>query len=186
MPLVKGVKPVSEKLEHTGSYLDGFGNKLTMYAYANPYEGELNYPKWREDGLWGKLAAGHGIVRFNKKTRKITMECWPRGVDVTKKDAKQFPGWPVTIDQQDNYAREAYGYLPKLVFKGIDDVVVQIIDQGDGEVVYTVGVNTKTFRPKVFKAGKYTVIAGNQRDKQKVFKDVVVVKNNKKTIDVEF
>ena len=186
MPLVKGVEPVSEKLEHTGSYLDGFGNKLTMYAYANPYEGELNYPKWREDGLWGKLAAGHGIIRFNKKTRKIMMECWPRGVDVTKKDAKQFPGWPVTIDQQDNYARKAYGYLPELVFKGIDDVVVQVIDQRDGEVVYTVGVNTKTFRPKVFKAGKYTVIAGNQRDKQKVFKDVAAAKNNKKTIDVEF
>jgi len=186
MPLVKGVKPVSEKLEHTGSYLDGFGNKLTMYAYANPYEGEVNYPKWREDGLWGKLAAGHGIIRFNKNTRKITMECWPRGVDVTKKDAKQFPGWPVTIDQQDNYARVAYGYLPELVFKGIDAAVVQVIDQGDGEVVYTVGVNTKTFRPKVFKAGKYTVIAGNQRDKEKVFKDVDAAINNKKTIKVEF
>lgn len=188
MPLRKGVEPVSDKLEHTGSYLDGFGNKLTMYAYANPNSGEseMQYPKWREDGLWGKLAAGHGIIRFNKKTRKITMECWPRGVDVTKKDAKQFPGWPVTVDQQDNYARVAYGYLPELVFEGIDEPIVQVIDQADGKVVYTIGVNTKTFRPKVFEAGKYTIIAGDQRDKQKVFKDVETCKNNKKTINVFF
>ena len=186
MPLVKGARPVSDRLEHTGSYLDGFGNRLTMHAYANPYEGEINYPKWREKGQWGKLAAGHGIIRFNKKTRKITMECWPRGVDVTKKDAKQFPGWPVTVDQQDNYAREAYGYLPELVFEGIDKTVVQVIDQADEQVVYTVGVNTKTFRPKVFKAGKYTVIAGDQLDKQKVFKNIAAETNNKKTINVVF
>lgn len=114
------------------------------------------------------------------------MECWPRGVDVTKKDAKQFPGWPVTVDQQDNYARVAYGYLPELVFEGIDEPIVQVIDQADGKVVYTIGVNTKTFRPKVFEAGKYTIIAGDQRDKQKVFKDVETCKNNKKTINVFF
>ena len=186
MPLDKGVNPVSKTLDHTGQYLDGFDNKLTMHAYANPYEGEVNYPKWREEGQWGKLAAGHGIIRFNKKTRKITMECWPRGVDVTKPDARQFQGWPVTVDQQENYGRKAYGYLPKLVFKGIDEPIVQVIDQADNQVVYSIGINTKTFVPKVFKPGKYTIITGNQTDKKKVFKNLKASKKNRKEIKVVF
>jgi hypothetical protein len=162
MPLVKGVDPVTDALEHSGKYLDGFGNHLTMYAYANPYEGELNYPKWREQGQWGKLAAGHGIIRFNKKTRKITMECWPRGVDVTKKDAKQFPGWPVTVDQLDNFGKKAVAYLPTIVVKGQTDPVIQVIDESNAEIVYTLRIKGNTFKPKVFRNGNYTIKVSSQ------------------------
>ncbi len=100
LPLEKGKKSISDALEHTGDYFDGFGNKVTIHAYANPGKGM--------DGLEGhdkrvsSGAAGHGIVRFNKKSRTITMECWPRFVDVTNPKAKQFPGWPVTIQVKKN------------------------------------------------------------------------------------
>ncbi len=170
MPLVKGVNPVSDKLDHTGSYLDGFGNHLTMYAYANPYEGKLNYPKWREKGQWGKLAAGHGIIRFNKKTRKITMECWPRGVDVTKKDAKQFPGWPVTVNQLDNFGKKAVAYLPTIKVSGMTMPVIQVIDESSKQVIYTLRIKGDLFRPKVFAEGSYTVIVGDQQSKVKKLK----------------
>jgi alkaline phosphatase D len=43
-------------------------------------------------------ASGLGIVRFDKRARKITIECWPYLADPSDSAAKQFPGWPVTVD----------------------------------------------------------------------------------------
>ena len=70
-------------LPWTGDYRDGFHNHITMHAYAN-----------REAGSNGD---GYGLVRIKKSTREVTFECWPREVDVSKLDAKQFLGWPVTV-----------------------------------------------------------------------------------------
>jgi len=70
-------------LPWTGDYLDGMNNMITMHAYANP-----------ENVSEG---AGFGLIRFNKATREVTFECWPRDVFVLEKGAQQFPGWPITI-----------------------------------------------------------------------------------------
>ena len=78
-----GNRDATSALPWTGDYLDGFGNKITMHAYANP-----------ESTSGG---AGYGLIRFKKSTREVTFECWPRDVDVTTTTAHQFPGWPRTI-----------------------------------------------------------------------------------------
>ena len=70
-------------LPWTGRYLDGFHNKITMHAYANP-----DSPS---------SGAGYGMIRFDKENQEVTFECWPREVDVTQAAAKQFVGWPVTV-----------------------------------------------------------------------------------------
>jgi hypothetical protein len=70
-------------LPWTGDYLDGMGNKMTLYAYANP-----------ENPSEG---GGFGLIRFHKATREVTFECWPRDVYVLEKGAMQFPGWPITV-----------------------------------------------------------------------------------------
>ena len=70
-------------LPWTGRYLDGFKNKITMHAYANP-DSESN-------------GAGFGFIRFNIEKNEVTFECWPRNADVTQPEAKQFTGWPLTI-----------------------------------------------------------------------------------------
>ena len=147
--------PLEEALNHdpnsplpfTGRYYDGFGNKLTTHAYANPAEGNYN-------------AAGYGLVRFKKSTRQITMECWPRHVDVTDRKTKQHPGWPITIGQEDNYYRTALAYLPTLKIKGQKDPVVQVIDEYLGQIVYTVRINGTSWRPKVFREATYTIKVG--------------------------
>ena len=126
LPLSPGLKPVDGPLPHTGGFRDGFGNRITMFAYANPD------PDRPQLGKWGARAAGHGIVRFNKKTRKITIECWRRGCDVTKPEGAQFTGWPITIDQQDNYGRAAVAYLPTLKISGEPNPVVQVVDERVG------------------------------------------------------
>jgi len=159
-PAKPGMNPIEGGPEFTGDYLDGFGNRLTMFAYANP---DPDRPKY---GKWGARAAGHGIVRFNKKTRKITIECWPRGCDVNNPQHKQYPGWPITIDQQDNNGRRAVAYLPTLEIEGVSDPVVQVIDESDNEIVYTLRIKGTSFRPQVFKEGTYTVKVGEGKSRK--------------------
>ena len=151
----------TDELEFTGRYYDGLGNKLTMFAYSNPTEENYN-------------AAGFGIVRFNKKKRDITMECWPRHVDVTDKDAAQFPGWPVTINQLDNYGRKAIAWLPTLEISGKTDPVVEIIAEDTGETVYILRIKGRRFNPKVFKDGAYTIRVGaaEEGDPMKTIRNV--------------
>jgi hypothetical protein len=139
--------------EHCGEFLDGLGNKVTMLAVANPGAME------NHDKLTTR-SAGFGVVRFNKKSRKITVECWPRNVNIADKDTKQYFGWPRTIDQLDNYGREAVAYLPTIKVRGMANPVVQVIAEKNGEIVYTLRINGTSFRPKVFAAGPYTVKVG--------------------------
>ena len=73
----------NEILPWTGRYLDGFNNKITMHAYANP-DTQSN-------------GAGFGFIRFNIEKNEVTFECWPRGEDVKAPQAKQFTGWPFTV-----------------------------------------------------------------------------------------
>ncbi len=131
-------------LPYTGRYYDGFGNKLTMHAYANPTPTNHN-------------AAGYGLVRFRKSTREIIVECWPRHVDVTQASARQFPGWPITIQQEDSYGRDAIAELPTIEIRGASKPVIQVIDEDFDEVVYTLRLNEPLWRPKVFKEGSYSV-----------------------------
>lgn len=70
-------------LPWTGDYYDGFMNRITMHAYANPES--------------PSQAGGFGLIRFKKSTREVTFECWPRDVYVLEKGARQFTGWPKTI-----------------------------------------------------------------------------------------
>ncbi len=118
-------------------------------------------------------AAGFGVVKFDKKKREITVECWPRNVDITDRKTKQYPGWPRTINQSDNYSRKAAAYLPTIKVRGQSDPVVQVIDEGSGEIVYTLRIKGTSFRPKVFKAGTYTINVGEpDTGKMKTLKNV--------------
>ena len=76
-------KNANDLLPWTGQYLDGFNNKITMHAYANP-DSDSN-------------GSGFGFIRFDTTSNEVTFECWPRNIDVTNKDAKQFLGWPLKV-----------------------------------------------------------------------------------------
>lgn len=143
-PLEENTRPFpNSPLPHAGDFHDGLGNKITVAAYANP--SEANYQ-----------GTGFGIVRFRKPTREIVMECWPRFVDVTKPDATQYPGWPLTITQEQNYGRKALAWLPTIQ-ANIDDPVVQVVDELAREVVYTLRIQGRTWQPKAFRVGPHTL-----------------------------
>lgn len=166
--------------DYTGEFLDGFHNKVTVYAVANPG------PRANHDKLTTR-AAGFGVVRFDKKNRTITMECWPRNCDITDPASRQYPGWPMTIRQMDNYGRKAVAYLPTLKVSGLEDPVVQIIDESDGQTVYTLRIKGREFRPKVFRRGTYTIKVGPQPGEPKVLKGVKTLDTGKEgSLEVAF
>jgi hypothetical protein len=159
-PKVPGRNPEPGAQENTGDYLDGFGNRLTVYAHTNPRKTGRS-PAELHDRM-----PGFGIVRFNKADRTITMECWPRMTDPTDPSSRQYTGWPRTIHQYDNYGRKAAAYLPTLQVGTRSDPVVQVVDEADNEVVYTVRIQGKTFRPKVFRKGSYTLNIGEGKTRK--------------------
>jgi alkaline phosphatase D len=156
-PDYPAVNPHPEAKPFMGDYEDGFHNKITVHAVANP----VNDPKpgqFPEPMELHRKATGYNIIRFNKSDRTITLETWPRYVD--PKAGGQYEGWPITVKQTDNYGRKAAAYLPALKIKGLSDPVVQVIEEASGEVVYTLRIKGDQFRPKVFARGKYSVNIG--------------------------
>ena len=151
-PLDPGQNRESGAPEYTGDHLDGFHNKVTNHAAANPEKNPAG-------NILNTRAAGFGIVRLNTATRQITMECWPRNVDITSPTAEQYPGWPRTISQFDNYNPPSWGKLGKLTFD-VENPVVQLIHADTNEILYTVRANGRTFTPAAPKDKAFIVKVG--------------------------
>lgn len=165
-PLEPGENREPGAPEYTGDHLDGFDNKVTNYAAANP-------EKMPAGNILNTRAAGFGVVRFNTKTRDITMECWPRNVDITDPNSQQYPGWPRTISQFDNFNPPSWGKLGEVTFD-IEDPVVQVIDAKSNEVLYTVRANGKSFTPVAPKGKTFVIKAGKDRPAKTIAKQAKV------------
>ena len=144
-----GANPVpGSPLPWTGDYRDGLGNRITILAYANPED--LKDERKRGDG--------YGLVRFDRTAGRITFECWPRF-----SEGAQFPGWPITVQSDDNDGRRPAAWLPELVIEGADRPVVQVIAEETGEILYTTRARTNRFQPPVYSQGSFTVNIGRDR-----------------------
>jgi hypothetical protein len=165
----KWTQPKSDGL--TGDFTDSFGHPLTVLAVKN---GAVKPRQGNPRVLMDDKASGLGLVRFDKKNRRVIVECWPYLADVTK-PATQMPGWPVTIDLTNAYGMKAAAYLPTLNVTGTSDPVVQVVDEANDEIVYTVRIAGQSWRPPVFSPGTYTVkISDPERGRERVVKGVGV------------
>ena len=138
--------------EYTGDFVDGFGNKITVHAVANPRKTDKHPPRHHQ------LVPGYSIITFHKRSREIELSNWPYWAD--PETDSPYEGWPILIRQEDNYGRKAGAWLPELHIEGMEDPVVQVIEQESGEVVYTLRLPGQEFQPKVFAPGLYTVRVG--------------------------
>jgi hypothetical protein len=139
---------------YTGDYSDGFGNKITVRAVSNPsFTG-------KEPSILYDRATGYGIIRFNRETRDITMECWPRLSDPKDPLSKQYPGWPVKINQFDNSIKYPQWVLPLIKVPDMKNSVIQIVSEATGEIQSTIRIRGNAYQPKVDKPGKYTLWVG--------------------------
>ncbi|MEM9586715.1 MAG: alkaline phosphatase D family protein [Planctomycetota bacterium] len=86
-------------LPNTGEYLDGLGNKVYVYAVGNP---EVATKKNRYERAHQK-ASGFGYVVIDTEAKTYELNSYRFLVDPTDGNPEnQFPGWPVTIHQQEN------------------------------------------------------------------------------------
>lgn len=154
-PVDNNHQPLEGRPAYTGNFFDGFGNRMTVHAVANPRKTN------REPAIIYDRSTGYGIVTFDKEKRSIHVECWPRYADPEKDPGAQYEGWPLTISQQDNYGRKAAGYLPELQVEGLSDPVVEVIEQESRELEYTLRIKGSSFKPKVFTDGAYRVRVGD-------------------------
>ncbi len=86
-------------LPDTGEYLDGFGNKVYVYAVGNPEVGtkKNRYEKAHQKG------SGFGFVTIDTVAKTYHIESFRFLIDATDgKPSNQFPGWPVTLQQREN------------------------------------------------------------------------------------
>jgi len=139
---------------YTGDFLDGFGNRITVHASANPRATGL------EPAIIRDRVTGYGIVTFDKEAQRITVECWPRHVDPAQQAARQYEGWPITLSRDDGDGRVPLGFLPTVRTRGLDDPVVHVRTQS-GEPVYVRRVVGREFAPPVFEATTHVVRVGD-------------------------
>ena len=137
----------------TGSRRDGFGNRVTVHAVANPR------PSGVEPAVLHDQVPGYGIVRFRKREREFVVECWPRAADPGR-DA-QYEGWPRTIPWAQCYEPRAPRFLPEVSLEGVAEPVVEVLAES-GELLYALRSPTPSFRPWVPGPGSWRIRVGDQ------------------------
>lgn len=153
-------------LPNTGQYVDPFGNLAYLYAVGNPtaLDGANRYDRAHVK------ASGFGVVRLNTGQRTIRMEAYRFLADIENAAAdNQFPGWPVTVGQLENYGKDRAGYLPEVSYPNTQHPVIKVYEEDSGELVYAVRSKNPTFKPFVFEERRYRVEVGNpETDRWKV------------------
>ncbi len=142
---------------NTGSYADGFGNRIDVWAVANP---PLKRTAKTRLETGRQKSAGFGIVRVHKQEGAFTLEAWPVGADVTnRRQSDMYPGWPVKVSA-DECAGAANPTLPTVTLRRWnreDRPVVQVLDD-QGRIVSMSRMTSSRFTPRVFDAdASYTV-----------------------------
>lgn len=90
----------------TGEYLDGFGNKVYVYAVGNPLVGKdrNRYKRAHEKG------SGFGFVTIDTEAKTYFIQSFRFLIDPLEEAAdNQFPGWPVTLHQAENAGENRLG-----------------------------------------------------------------------------
>ena len=177
-PSTPGKNRAPDDPKNIGDFVDGFGNKMTILAVANPVVTGLQPAR-----LYDR-SNGYGIIKFNKRTREIELANWPRQTDPSIPGAKPYEGWPIRFSQEDNYSRNPVAWLPTLEITGTElPPVVKVTDEATGELVYAIRIKGNSFRPRVFAKGKYKVEAGEPgTEKWKVLENLNSANENDSTI----
>ncbi|MFC4991268.1 hypothetical protein [Rubritalea tangerina] len=142
---------------YCGKFLDGHGNKFTMLAAANPQKQQKRQPHSYYD-----RNPGYGVITFHRETHDITLAAWPAYAAPGGQgdEGRPYAGWPLTIKQTDNYNKSAKGFLPTVSLG--NSPVVQVINDTNGEIEYTIRPSGDTFKPRVFDTSSlYTLRVGD-------------------------
>ncbi len=135
-----------------GEYLDGFGNKMTVHAFANPYQTGL-----KPATLFDRVT-GYGFVEFDKPTRTITLTNYPRWVVYGQPGAAPYPGWPITISQTDNGQN---GCKLELILPQPASGLLEVRN-AIGETILCYRTTAPVDKIPIWAEGEYTVLADHK------------------------
>ena len=88
-------------LAHTGEFRDPLGNRVYVYAVGNPEVGTAADPYERAH----QKSSGFGLVTVDTAARTYRIEAFRFLSAADGAGAEQFPGWPVTLHQDENEGR---------------------------------------------------------------------------------
>ncbi len=165
--------------EYTGDFLDGFGNRITVHASANPRETGL------EPAILRNRVTGYGIVTFDKEAERIIVECWPRHVDPRRPGARQYEGWPLSIRLESGDGREPQGFLPRVRTHGIEHPVVEVRSES-GALVSTRRLKGSECRLPVFEMTPHVVRVGDPDRGLWLERKATVVDTSDEFLDFDF
>ena len=94
-------------LAHTGEFRDPLGNRVYVYAIGNPEVGTAPDPYERAH----QKSSGFGLVTIDTEARTYRIEAFRflSRADSTNGEDAQFPGWPVTVHQDENAGANRIG-----------------------------------------------------------------------------
>ncbi|MBY5958473.1 alkaline phosphatase D family protein [Membranicola marinus] len=155
-PVTDDHRGIMGREKYTGNFHDGFGNKMTVFSVANPVKTGL------EPALLYDRSTGYGVVHFDKSSRRIRFECWPRFSDPAKGNQGQYDDWPFEINQLDNFGFSSRISLPPVEVTGLDNPVVMVYDKAGEELVSAIRVpeSRLPYQASVLAAGEYVVKVG--------------------------
>jgi len=158
--------PVLDRPTHgypnTGKYTDAFGNKNYVYAIGNP--GKITVDKNSRYSHALIRSSGFGMVTFDQKDRTINIDAWRFKADVEHPNPvrDQFPGWPLKINQYDNFGEGASNLLPKIVVNKVNQVI-EIRNTATNDLVRVFRMKGNSVQLKLHHPGTFSIkVAGKE------------------------
>ena len=112
------------------------------------------------------MLPSESLTSSREARTKLTHRLFPHDLSRLWCPTKQYPDWPMTINQLDNNGRRPVAWLPEVeALAGITNPVVRVVDERSGELVYSLRSRTPRFKPWVFADGNYTVQIGEPPDR---------------------
>ena len=132
---------------YTGDFQDGFGNRVSVEAVANPAR------SGREPTNLHDRMPGYGIIRMDLDDGDVVFECWPRWEDPARDGAEQYPGWPVEFALAENMGTPT-GYLVDVPPQAAH---VRVFDMTTGDIAFVRALWSSESRLPVYGEGPYDV-----------------------------
>jgi len=156
---------ISNRPEHglpnTGNYVDGFGNRNYVYAIGNPEDTERSNKS--RYVLAEEKASGYSIITFDQDQRTYKTDAWHFLTDASQDSPEShFAGWPHTVSQEENFGavNQSEISLPRIDVSGIEDPVLEVMDEKSGELIYILRIKGNSYTPRVTGPGTYKVRVG--------------------------
>jgi len=151
----KTTPPLPE--QYLGRRLDGFKNKVTFHAVANPNTDPKGPYHLNKQANLGYQVPGFGIIDYDTNKRTITFNSHPRSEVIAKRlPTGQYPGWPKTVKETDNDGRKVIGYLAHLKVAGAKQPVVKVYGP-DGKLQWAQRMTSDTFKVPAYAEGEHTI-----------------------------